>query len=210
MSLENAQLKDELHKNNIANNLLNNEIIPATIIARDNESGIRFLTIDAGSKRNIKVDMPVLSTQGLVGKVIATTDYQSIVETALSPSLKISARDNRSRVVGVIEYSNLSSLRFKYTFAESDIQTGDTIISSGLGGIFPKGLNIGIVNSIRTDPAHFFQYVDIKPIINFNTLDRIFVLISEISSNEEQANENLNTETIHNLKIRVPINPRMR
>lgn len=210
LSLENIQLKEELQKINTSPKVFNLDVIPATIIARDNESGVRFLTINQGSKKNIKVNMPVVTAQGLVGKILAISEYQSIVETALSPSLKIAARNKRSRVNGIIEYSNLSNLRFKYTFAESDMQIGDTIVSSGLGGIFPRGINIGIVNNVETDPTRFFQYVETKPIVNFNTLEQVFVVISQISPDEERVNKNLNWETLQNLKIRIPIDPRIR
>ena len=210
LSLENTRLKEQLLKTDQKPDLRKDDVISTEIIARDNEAGIRFFTIDKGSVENIKLNMPVLTADGLVGKVIEVTEYQSIIETALSPSLKISALDRRSRVVGVIEYSSLSNLRFKYTFAESNIQINDTIMTSGLGGIFPSGINIGIVKSVTTDPTRFFQYVDIKPIVNYNTIEQVFVLTSEFRPLQESATEIINEENLQNLKIRTPNNPRMR
>jgi rod shape-determining protein MreC len=154
--------------------------------------------------------MPALTAHGVVGKIIETNVTQSIIETALSPGLKISALDQRSRVNGIIEYSNLSNLRFKYAFAESDIQAGDTIITSGLGGIFPRGLNIGTVIKKQPDPTRFFQYVEVKPSVNFNTLDEIFILTNKITSYEESAPKTNKYEDLYNLKVQVPTTPRIR
>lgn len=210
LTIENAQLKNQIIKNQLSNTINTFDLVQASIIARDNETGVRFFTINKSSHSNIKYNMPVLTAHGVVGKIIETNENQSIVETALSPGLKISAQDQRSRVVGVIEYSNFAKLRFKYAFAESDIQIGDTIISSGLGGIFPRGLNIGIVINVRIDPTRFFQYIEVKPTVNFNTLEEVFVLTSEIKPYDEMNSNILKQRNLQNLKIEIPITPRMR
>lgn len=209
LSLENALLIEKIPKNQLLN-LNRPDITRVNIIARDNETGVRFLTINKGTYANLKVNMPVLTAQGVVGKIIETNDNYSLVETALSPGLKISACDQRSQVNGIIEYSNLSNLRFKYAFSESDILIGDTIITSGLGGIFPRRLNIGIVNKVQTDPTRYFQYVEVKPMVNFNTIYEIFVLTTETTPFEEFSPENNTRRILNNLKIDVPITPRMR
>jgi rod shape-determining protein MreC len=143
----------------------------------------------------------------VIGKIIETNQFSSIVETELSPFLKISAVNLRTQVVGVAEYSHLSILRFKYAFSESDIQPGDTIITSGLGGIFPRGLLIGTVIKNEPDPTRYFQSVEIKPTVSINTLDEVYVLTNKISLYQELTPK---MNVLDNLKIEVPIQPRIR
>lgn len=213
LKIENAQLREKIFKNHeIANNpgLVNSDLVSANIIARDNETGVKFLTIDKSNRNYLAINMPVLNVNGVVGKIIETNNNQSIIETALSPGLKISALDQRSRVNGIIEYSELSNLRFKYAFSESDIQPGDTIISSGLGGIFPRGLVIGIVMRTQLDPTRFFQYVEVKPAVNFNTIDQVFIITSKISLYEEYIPKASKYDDLYNLKPGIPMTPRIR
>jgi rod shape-determining protein MreC len=213
LKIENAQLREKIFKNHeIANSpvLVNSDLVSANIIARDNETGVKFLTIDKSNRNNLAINMPALNVNGVVGKIIETNNNQSIIETALSPSLKISALDQRSRVNGIIEYSDLSNLRFKYAFSESDIQPGDTIITSGLGGIFPRGLVIGVVIRTQLDPTRFFQYVVVKPTVNFNTIDQVFIITSKISLYEEYIPKTSKYDDLYNLKPGIPMTPRIR
>jgi len=207
LTLENNQLQESYRTVTDKPKIKNAELVSARIIARDNETGVRYLTIDKSIKDNIQVNMPVLVAQGVIGKIIETNQLYSIVETELSPFLKISAVNLRTQVVGVVEYSHLSVLRFKYAFSESDIQPGDTIITSGLGGIFPRGLLIGTVLKNEPDPTRYFQTVEIKPTVNINTLDEVFVLTNKISLYQELTPK---MNVLENLQIKVPTQPRIR
>ncbi|MBS4015524.1 MAG: rod shape-determining protein MreC [Candidatus Latescibacteria bacterium] len=210
LTLENTQLKAKIQKDDFLATLKNPDLVHANIIARDNEVGIRFLTIDKGLRNNIKIDMPVLTAYGVVGKIIESADNHSIVETALSPSLKISGLNLRTNVSGIIEYSYFDKLRFKYAFAESDIQTNDTIITSGLGGIFPRGIVIGIVLNVKIDPTRFFQYVDVNPLVNFNGIEDVFILIKPVSFAAEPSPKFTRSRNLYDLKIETPTAPRIR
>ncbi|MCX7785908.1 MAG: rod shape-determining protein MreC [candidate division WOR-3 bacterium] len=211
LAIENSLLREKLLKSqNPGFEDIN--LISANIIARDNETFNRFLTIDKGTSDGIRVNMPVITPEGLVGIIIDATAFQSIVETALSPGLKISGQILRSRVVGMVECTNFRRFRFKYTSAESDIIINDTVITSGLGGIFPKGINIGIVTKITQDSTSFFQYVELKPFVNFNTLEVVSVLTNKSNLFQETPKrqlKNLNQE-LQELKIEVPFTPRFR
>jgi len=199
--IENAQLKEKTEKNQFSKILRTPHLIQVDIIARDNETGLRFLTIDKGTDNHVKENMTALNPQGIIGKIVESTKNQSIIETVLSPGLKISGIDERSRVVGVIDYYNLANLKFKYAFAESDIKTGDTIVTSGLGGVFPRGLSIGIVVNVNIDATRFFQFVEVKPTVDFNTLEDIFILPSEAMTYNDVNSENyksIQTDTSQN------------
>jgi rod shape-determining protein MreC len=207
LTVENAQLRDNVRKDAEKPLLTNATLISARIIARDNETGVQYLTIDKSANDNLAINMPVLTAQGVIGKIIETNQTQSIIETALSPGLKMSAVNLRSQVVGIVEYSNLSNLRFKYAFAESDIQPDDTIVTSGLGGIFPRGLRIGTIIKNEPDPTRYFQYVEVKPTVNLNTLDEIFILTNKLTNYQEIIPD---PNILENLKVEAPPTPRTR
>ncbi|MCX8015599.1 MAG: rod shape-determining protein MreC [candidate division WOR-3 bacterium] len=209
LAIENALLQEKLLS---CNNQLPTakQLLKANIIARDDETGVQFFTIDKGSVDNIKVNMVVITAQGLVGRVVFTSEFYSIVETPLSPSFKVAACDKRSQVNGTIEYHSRSYIRFKYVFAESDVQVGDTIITSGLGGIFPYGINIGIVKNIQPDPTQYFQQIEIKPIVNFNAIFDVFIIMSEPATFEPFRPSISKPKALNSLKITVPIAPRIR
>ncbi len=211
LAIENSVLREKLYR--YQNPLIENlNLISANIIARDNETFNRFFTIDKGTADGIKVNQPVVTANGLVGLIIDASDFQSIVETALSPGLKIAGQILRSRVVGIVECANSRNLRFKYTSVDSDIIINDTVITSGLGGIFPKGINIGIVSHIDKDPANFFQYVEIKPLVNFNTLEVVSVLTGKLGLHQEPVKPRAKTlyQELQGLRIEVPHSPRLR
>lgn len=210
LMLENARLKEELSvlkQESITSHSKN--LVVAQVIGRDQETMVRYLVINKGSAHRIKKDLAVITPLGVVGKVLDCNPFNAIVETPLSPQLKISAINLRSKVIGVIEYAHHQLLRFKYTFAESDILVGDTIVTSGLGGTFPRGLKIGIVHNVTPDPTRFFQHVEVIPINNFNTLDNVLVLL------EEYPTEKINfprekTNKIQEIQIEIPAMPRIR
>lgn len=210
LTIENTQLKEQLRIMKFTASANRPNLVYAHIIGRDNETGVRYLTVDKNMRDNIQINMPVLTAYGLVGKVVECNEIQSIIETALSPSLKISAQNTRSKVVGVIEYSHFEKLRFKYAFAESDIQTNDTIATSGTGGIFPRGINIGTVLLVQVDPTSFFQYVDVKPMVSFNTLEDVFIYTKEVAQSESPRIRYARPENLNDMKIEIPINPRIR
>ncbi|MEO0071944.1 MAG: rod shape-determining protein MreC [candidate division WOR-3 bacterium] len=210
LTLENARLREELSalKQESITNLSKNLVV-AQVIGRDQETMVRYLVINKGSTHRIKKDLPVITPLGIVGKVLDCNPFNAIVETALSPQLKISAINLRSKVVGVIEYDHRHLLRFKYAFAESDIVVGDTIVTSGLGGTFPRGLKIGVVRNIKPDPTKFFQYVEVTPTNNFTTLDNVLVLLEELPT--EKINlPRAKASKIQEVQIEIPATPRIR
>ncbi|MEO0092077.1 MAG: rod shape-determining protein MreC [candidate division WOR-3 bacterium] len=211
LAIENSLLREKLLKYQTSS-VENINLISANIIARDPETFNRFLTIDKGMSDGIRVNQPVVTSDGLVGLIIDATDFQAIVETALSPGLKIAGQILRSRVVGVVECTNSQQMRFKYTAPESDIIVNDTVITSGLGGIFPKGINIGVVTHIAQDSTNFFQYVKLKPFVKFNKLEVVSILTKELGLSSEASKRQLKTpyQELQNLKIEVPSTPRFR
>ena len=132
--------------------------------------------IGAGKTRLVETDMPVMTENGLLGRVSEVEPYVSRVRTLWDPLLRVAAYDQRSRVSGVVEWSAGPDLRMNYIVASADVKIGDTVISSGWGGIFPKGLLIGTIDAVDTINVGEFLNVTVGPAVRPDKLEAVFVI----------------------------------
>lgn len=132
--------------------------------------------IGAGKTRLVELDLPVMTEDGLLGRVSQVDSYVSRVRTLWDPLLRVAAYDQRSRVSGVIEWNEGPDLRMNYVVASADVKVGDTIISSGWGGVFPKGLLIGTIAAIDTINVGEFLNVTVGPAVRPDKLEAVFVI----------------------------------
>jgi len=117
----------------------------AHIIAHDPSKWNKSFVIDLGSEDGIEIDSPVISEQGIVGRVLDVTAKHSRVLLLSDKESSISGIDQRSRVTGIVLGTSRNELRYGYVSTNEDVQNDDLIVSSGLGGIYPKGYSIGTV-----------------------------------------------------------------
>ncbi len=157
------------------------KLVPAEILAIPREGAVRTLLIDAGHERGVNVNMPVISPSGIIGKTISAETNSSTVLLLLDPGCKIAARVQRSRAMGIVQYTGGEFLSLTRVPADQDVVPGDTVISSGLGGIFPRGLFIGTVSRSEAQPGELFKEILIKPGADFSVIEEVFVIISETS-----------------------------
>ncbi|MBU3132859.1 rod shape-determining protein MreC [Clostridium gasigenes] len=149
------------------------------------DSGGNFLdgyTIDKGEKNGITKDMIVISAKGLVGQVISTGSNWSIVETLTSPNISVaimvdSTRDSTGILKGYKDKKNNNIVKVENILLDSKIKEGDVIMTSGLGMIYPKEIRIGEVMSVETDNVKVMKSAIIKPYVDFNKLEELFVVI---------------------------------
>ncbi len=150
------------------------------VIARDPSRLKSNLVINLGAKDSIQLDMPVFTPKGVVGKISKVMSNHSHVELLLDPSSKVSVMENRSRTIGILE-SDDAHITFMKFPTHAEIFMGDTIITSGMGGVFPKGLAVGIVESIGEDEVQVLSKAMIKPFQNPNYIEEVFVLMKPAS-----------------------------
>ena len=138
----------------------------------------RFLTtmvINRGTEHGVHENMPVFSMNGLVGKVSKATLNHSRVQLLVDPNLKLSVMDRKTRVVGFLE--SMDGVRLTAMVpTHAGIRAGDTLITSGLGGIFPKGIPVGTVKDIRKSDLDVMRQMDVEPFQDFTTLEEVFVM----------------------------------
>ncbi len=155
----------------------------ATVIARDPGTFSYSILINRGTNDGVRVNMPVVSTQGLVGHVMETYGGTAKVRLLLDTGSSASAMIQRpqSRAVGVVEGNpvQLSSLRMKNLTRDGDVIKGDKIMTSGLGGIYPKGLLIGEVVDVLDDDGGLMKHALIRPSVDFSRIEEVFVITGE-------------------------------
>jgi len=190
LSLRNFWLNEEHLENQRLRELLRfrseltHKVIPADVVAVDPNRRYFSVWINKGSREGVKRNMPVVNMHGLVGKVVDVSAHSSVVQLMIDPSFRASALDQRSRVFGIIKPGSGFTLRLDNVPLQEDAMVGDQVISSGLGGIFPPGIKIGVVISVENSETFskedrsfgIFKMIQVKPSVDFSSLEELFVL----------------------------------
>jgi rod shape-determining protein MreC len=155
--------------------------IQATVIARNPDQWEEKVIINKGSSSGVLENMAVMTAQGLIGKVTLTTPFTSTVEliSTQDPNYRVSAMviGGKKDVFGLIEGydSERRELLLKRIDADIDIKEGQQVVSSGLGGIFPKGIIIGEITEVAIDEFGLTKLAYIKPAAEFSLLNHVVI-----------------------------------
>ena len=152
--------------------------VPAYVIQRSLSNYDKIIVINAGTDDGIDVNMPVISESGLVGHVISVTSdtakVQTIIDTASNVSANISNVQDSVILKGTLNSTDI--LRATYIPADSTILQGDEVVTSGLGGIYPKGILIGNVKSVINTQNEADRYAEIEVSTDFASLETVLVI----------------------------------
>jgi rod shape-determining protein MreC len=152
--------------------------LPAQVIGEDASSWARTLVIDKGSRAGLRDGLPVVSAAGVVGRVIKTAPNSSRVLLITDASSAVAALIQRTRSRGVARGQGVK-LNLEYALRSADIVEGDLLVTSGMGGIFPKGLTLGWVTRVRKDDFGLFQEVAVTPSVDFSHLEEVLIILGE-------------------------------
>ncbi|HZR16573.1 MAG TPA: rod shape-determining protein MreC [Verrucomicrobiae bacterium] len=177
MVRENERLRQQLgwqpHKNW--------KVKPANVVLREPSNWWRTVQIDLGSRDGVKVNFPVLTPEGLVGRISAVSLTRSQVALLGDPSCKVAARvDNPSRDTGVIGGSgplDTGIVEMGYLSRTADLKPGQDVWTSGLGGIFPKDIFIGKVLDSRSEDYGMSTTARVKLAANLSALEEVWVMM---------------------------------
>lgn len=156
--------------------------IIARVIARDPSHWSQFIVINKGSKDGIKKNTVLINSDGLVGKVVAAGSRSARAILLTDNEARASALNQRTRDGGLIEGVGGLMLKMTYLDRQSKIQVGDVIITSGLGGIYPKGIPIGKVELVGGEKKYVGLYALIKPFVSFAKLEEVLCIPSQTSA----------------------------
>jgi rod shape-determining protein MreC len=180
---ENLRLREQLN----FSQSFNYRHIPAELIGRDPDNLFSALVINKGRHAGVENNMTVIAwqngIQGLVGKVIQTGQFESLVMPVYDASSFIAARFAVSRYDGIVEGqgSSAASLRMRFIQkrARNEISRGDLIVSNGMGGVYPGGITIGRVNAVYYQEDEISMEVELESVIDFSRLEYVFVIGKE-------------------------------
>jgi rod shape-determining protein MreC len=159
------------------------DMIAVRVVARDPLPFAQVLVVDGGSEQGVREDLPVLTWRGLVGRVIEVqpTSARVLLVTDANSSISGRIQNPDSRATGVIRGRNDQWLLMQYLPQQDQVQTGDLVITSGLGGVFPAGLPIGKVAQVRRRDQDLFQEALVEPVAPLAHLERLYVLKTELA-----------------------------
>ena len=183
---ENAELRKQLESMkeelDIDYTINDYEFLNATVISRNISYWYNTITIDKGTYNGVQVDMVVVNSDGLIGKVTSTTTFTSDVKllTTSDTNNKISVAisSNNKKLYGVIKDYNYNNnyLEVEGISNTESVSVGDLVYTSGLGGVFPSGILIGKVSSITTDEYDLAKIINVKPIADFDDINYVAIL----------------------------------
>ncbi len=146
------------------------------VIGQDPSNLIYSIIVDQGSAEGVKKGMPVVTPQGLAGRVTETGTHWSKVLLIIDPSSSVNAVVQSTRATGVVQGTIGGELLIKYVPQGEAIKTGDLILTSGIGAAFPKRLVIGQVTEVRKRDIELFQEATLKPAVDFTRLEYVLIL----------------------------------
>jgi rod shape-determining protein MreC len=151
--------------------------VVADVIDREQSPVFRSILINKGTAHGLKVGLPVLSDQGIAGRITECSWHVSRVMLVVDENSKIPALLQQGRTQGILQGAGATGCRLKYIPKKEEVAAGDMVISSGLGGIFPKGIILGVVTAADKREGGLFQSILVQPSVDFSKLEQAVVLI---------------------------------
>jgi rod shape-determining protein MreC len=151
-------------------------LLPCEIVGRSTDREQDMLTIGRGSADSVRIDMPVTAYGGLVGRVRQATTDRALVEILSSPGFAVSCRDQRSGVIGILRWVRGNQFSLERVDAVEDVLVGDPLVSSGLGGIYPRGIPVGVVTRVENSLDGLFKQIEVRPYVDLGGLQDVFVV----------------------------------
>ena len=149
--------------------------VTAQVIGRESSPSSRTVTINRGADDGLVKDMVMITAAGVVGKVQTVLPGTAKVILLTDPASTVAVRVQRNREEGLLE-GKLESCALKFVSYYADIQEGDLLVTSGLDGIYPKGLPVATVVKVTKREANAFQTVIARPVVGLSQLEEALVL----------------------------------
>src|SRR5918999_1086815 len=151
------------------------DTVAAGVIGASASLEFRGITIDRGNTAGVTANMAVIAPTGLVGRVVTPTQHASKVQLMIDRQAAAGALVERSRAQGIVMGENKDTLRMEFVPATADVKVGDTVVTSGVDGIYPNGFVIGRIEQIDKGNA-IYKVIRVRPSVDFNTLEEVLVV----------------------------------
>jgi len=180
---ENIRLSETKYERDMLAELLNftqpnnvHTYLTADIIGQDTSSFLQYIIINIGTTDGVQRDMPVVTNAGLVGIINEATPRASKVLLLNSGQMALNVKVQNSRADGVLFGQASKDMRLKYIALDAIIQSGDLIITSGLGGSLPANIPVGEIASVRSRAYDVFQEAEVLPLVDLDNIEIVMVI----------------------------------
>jgi rod shape-determining protein MreC len=163
------------------------EVVAAQVVGRDPSPWFQTVIIDKGKTDGVMKSAPVVVAEGIVGQVIDVSDRYAKVLLIIDQDSAVDSLVAQSRARGVIKGDGGGGCTFEYVLRKDDVGVDDIVVSSGLDGVFPKGLRVGQVSEVIRRNAGLFQEVMITSFVDFEKLEEVLVVLAETEGEELEA-----------------------
>jgi len=151
--------------------------IPARVIGRDPSNWSNSLIIDKGSSSGVRTNMAVMSTRGLVGRIMEAGKFYSKALLITDPNLKVGVLIRRNGQGGILTGKSGGRCKIVYIALDSDVRPGDKVMTAGFGSIFPKGILIGEIEKVGKEEGRLYKYAILKPSGDLSMLEEVLCII---------------------------------
>jgi len=159
------------------------EWLSAQVIYSDPSNLVQSVTINVGNRDGVKQGMTVVTPRGLAGRIVQVSQNTSRVLLITDASSSVAAVIQDSRARGVISGQRRELLTMKYIPQSETIRTGERVVTSGAGGVFPEGILIGRIADVTRKDVDMFQEAQVEPEVDFARLDRVLVVTNHLPLN---------------------------
>lgn len=167
----------------------NLESTAARIIGESSDAWSRTVTIDKGSSDGFAINMPVCNSAGVIGQIIEVSANTSTVRLITDENSGVSAMVQNTRAQGILQGQPDGTLRLEYVTTDADVQEGDIIVTSGIGGVYPKGLPLGTVSTVVREENATYYTITVTPASSDTENNEEILVITSLTSDQQASDE---------------------
>jgi rod shape-determining protein MreC len=188
LRMENSRYKELLATHERLQELLqfkqtiSRPVLAAQVIGWDPTGWFKSIIIDKGRQTGLRLNMPVVNASGIVGRIVSVSPNYAKVLLIIDQNSAVDCLVQRSRDRGMVKGLSAEVCQLDYMVKSSDVAIGDMVVTSGQAGIFPKGLPVGRVLSVKDVAGELFKDIEIRPVVDFSKLEEVLVILEEDKS----------------------------
>lgn len=152
------------------------EFLTARVVGKDATNWFKTILLDCGSMEGVRRNQPVLAPNGLVGRVVEVTPTSARVQLFTDPVSAVGGLIQRTRVTGIVSGNLGAGARVRYLPLMGDVVVGEEVVTSGMGGVFPKGIPIGRIATVERKSGVLFQEATLTPAVDLSRLEEVLIL----------------------------------
>ncbi len=169
---------------------INRPVLAAQVIGRDPTGWFKSIVIDKGNRAGLRPNMPVVNASGVVGRIVSISPNYAKVLLIIDQNSAVDCLIQRSRDRGIAKGASTEIFKLDYVVKSSDVAVEDMVVTSGLGGVFPKGLPVGQISEVNEISGELFKDIKLRPAVDFSKLEEVLVILRENKPSNPQEKKN--------------------